>query len=829
MSAASWRLGLVAVLVAVAAFGAAAPTVPPPPADLQVRHLGLWPGAAVPQWNDGVPGQSRLQVEVFNNGTTPQAFRLDYWWVAGGARTPLNGAPESSFDLQREPVAAGTAAIRDFPWRLQPGQQGAGRVEVTATLASADGQPVDAADARPADNAGGMDVFVPTRSLAFDAEPQPAQVEPEATGFVRFTLRNAGNLPVDAVLRIARSPQDPRLNASLGAAAVRVPAAGNATIPLLVSYSPDGDFTPFAVSYDVEAMADGQVRKATSPQVVSADLAPPGSHNVSLQAAVAALPAHDGATSTVALHVANAGNRSEVVRMRAVGADGWDLGVEPPLLALRPAEAADAVLSVLPHGAPAGASATVHVEARSDAAPVAAADVRFQLAGAAPRIESVTLPRPPYVGQPFAVDVRLANPGDAAVPDGTQVRLRVLAAGAPAALVTQAAPRLAAGEGATLQLAAPAPVQGGSVTLQTSWDVPGAPVDAVTTTAFAHAVALRVTAPAALQGSPGETVAYRNGTQAFRVENLGNAAETVALRARTDAGSAAVEGPSVVVLPANASWLVAVRHTLPDPAGNATTSDVRLEATVGATVASSTVSTRIRDQAPPELRPDVAPRTWPVGVRPLPLAVKVTDHGAVVRVNATVTGPGGSRLVTLDPSSGSHRGEVALPTPGNYTVSYAAADAAGNRAVSPAQAVLAVERSAPVLRFDGLPQSGPLPAGTVAFAVTSPVPLSVVRTQAEQDGKVSQKSIQVAGATGETTGSIDLSGFRPGQVRVTLSAEDAAGGVSTLVANVTVAPAAWTGTGSGQAVHGAPWPSGGALLALAGSAWRRRGSRADAP
>lgn len=778
--------------------------------DLTVTSVGFAPLQSVPSWTDGVGSQATLRIVVFNNHTAPAAYRVSYAWRDGDGEMPLNGADENSFDVSESPLSPRRSREHDFVWRLQPGQDGVGAI-VATVRPTADETADGAVERNPADNVLAREVFVRTRSVTLTADPAPAAIEAEARGFVRVNLRNDGNSVERVALEILSAPTDSRLSAEFERPVVEVPAQATLNASLLVRYAPDGDFSAFSHRYVVRADPGfGADRTVETAPVAPAASGPLGNYAFSVvRVGGGTLSPAPGGEATATFRITNAGQRDDVYRAHGSVPAGWSAAAEPAQVALRPGESALVDLAIRPpptalQGSVATARFAVTGSLRPDAQAV---DVGLRTAGPSPRILSLGTTATVFVGAPAHAAVELENPGDA-IQHASILTLAVRSPGSPDATSSTIVPPMGQGERATLTVPLAPPVTGGPLVLRATWANAAANAPTQTHEALVHDVVLLVLAPPASAGSPGEAVAYRNHTHAFTVRNEGNAAEDVRLAVESEAGDAAIEGDTIVVLEPGQSWRVAVRQDLPNPAGR-THLNLTLTALAGPRMASNSTATRVLDLDAPFLHASALPARWNMGpAHALPLALRIQDASAIAAANATVSAPSGQRQVvplTLG-ADGVHRGTATLLEQGNHTVRFAARDVAGNSARSGAFVVTAMQLPPPVIRLEGVPPGGNLTDRVLRLRVDSELPVATLQVEVTQANATERHDVPVV----DGNASLDLSRLEAGPVRLAVTAADASGATGRLEAAVYL-PSAPATEGSSPAPQA---PSAGPALLL---------------
>lgn len=791
-----------------------------PSIDLMVASVGLAPGESVPHWEDGVGNAAQLLVNVTNPGTVGAAYRIDFAWVDGDGRTPLNGDTASSFDVSESLLPPKAWRLHRFPWTLQAGQEGAGQVEAAVSITQTEGS-ADPVDRAPGNNAARRSMFVQARSFSLAIDPTPIDVEADGRTFFRILLHNDGNAPESIALALAPGVVDDRLSAQFTTPLAQLAAHTTGTEALLVTFDPAGDFSSFSQRFGILANPGfGVPRFAESPPVTLATA--PGQYGVAVErvgAGEVQLPS--GQATPIEFRINNTGDRRDVFRVGPLLPDGWEGAASPSQLALLPGETGTTTVRVRPaesaaRGSPGQVSLAVHADLLTTT-PVAHVAVR--IAGPAPTIASIEALSAVYVGTPATIDVRLANQGDAIASD-SPVELLVQSPGSPPLRLNGTVGPIAKSGEAKVTFDLPPPVAGGQLDLVAQWSPPGTPQAVLQAQALVHDVVLRVTAATPAAGAPGETVSYRNGAFAFLVTNDGNAAEDVTFSVVAQ-GRATVEGEHIARLEPGQSWLVAVQHELPRPAGAATTANVTLQAKAGPVQASNTTGTRIVDVAPPVVDALALPLRWnAAATRPLPLVAIVADDGAVAAVNATVVMPsGGTAVVPLQVGpDGLFHGEVTLVEKGNHTVRFAAVDRAGNRASTAAQKVDATTLPAPAIEADGLGANGTLAGTSLRLKVRSELAVASLHVVLAQGNSSQEMDVPLVG--GEAL--VDISGLQPGPAWVNATATDASGSSGRLATRVVLSPRAEASATSTPSARDAP--ALGALpaaLAAATAVWAR--------
>lgn len=682
---------LVATLLLALLTGAAGAQVPQP-ANVALDAVAL---GAAPQWIGATPTAGEVRVTVANRGATPVAYRVDLEWLTDTGATPLNGDPAFSFDVSRQPLGPGDRRTHAIPWTLQPGQEGNGWVRAAV-------QVTEGAEGDLSDNSRTLPVFIAVRRLTIRMDSAAVDLEPQSTGFFRLEFRNEGNLAEQVDLRLAARSGDSRMHGSLTDNLLTIGPASTRTAHLLVSFRPEGDFSPARANFTVE------VDPGFGANIT---MRSPDAHGIEGDGDLAGFafeldpsgagPWHApaGSPAELPLRLRNTGTRPDNYTLHLESAPGWSAAALPATACLRPGESmAVAVRVIPPASAAAGTSTVLRVSARGSLAPtVRTLDAQILVGGPSPQAADVVFASVPYVGQPVMVEATLTNLGDEQQP-ALEAAIRWNMTGTVEEVLAPI-PALPPGASHALQATLPAPTVGGPIEAEVRW--PATAASGPSATSFVHDADLVVHAPVPLSGSPGETVPYRLPPHAFRITNDGNAAELVHLRVDAHHGSAALDQPALLSLAPGETRIVRANLRLPDPAGALVEATIRLVAQIdGAPRAwEAAVATAIVDAEPPRLGSPALPRLWTLGV-PLTVQIDVQDQAPLTGVLANVTLPsGGFRMVPLHRSAGLWNTTLTFDQAGNHTVRFVATDLAGNNITSPAQSVLAAAVEPPRLRW----------------------------------------------------------------------------------------------------------------------------------
>ncbi|HEX2065542.1 MAG TPA: hypothetical protein VHI93_01895, partial [Candidatus Thermoplasmatota archaeon] len=379
----------------------------------------------------------------------------------------------------------------------------------------------------------------------------------------------------------------------------------------------------------------------------------------------------------------------------------------------------------------------------------------------------------------------LKNSGDAPLGQ-SQLRATLRFADGTDRTVDAPVPALEAGQATTLTVPAGTLHVPGTVQYSVQWQVDtpaGMPVAAGRFTV--HDPRIRVTAPSAMQGLPGEAVVYAAPPHMFWVRNDGNTSETVALAALAGQGQAEVLGARILQLEPGQAFAVGVRHFLPR-AGAADT--VRLVASFGDRGSlqwSASVLTRILDPAAPTIALLARPAQWPLASN-LTVEADIEDDGAVAFAALWVVSPDGANrtFAFAQGVAGPWTARVRFEIPGNHTLQATAVDTLGNHAVTPPWRVLA--RAAAVPRFLlQVPEGGPAVGGSVQLTVRSSS-AGLVAYSLRQGGLLLDAG-HAPLLDGNAT--IPLAGAQAGAAELEVAVETDAGPASAILALELVEPA----------------------------------------
>ncbi|HUR25211.1 MAG TPA: hypothetical protein VM327_04250 [Candidatus Thermoplasmatota archaeon] len=800
--------------------------------DLAVTSLTF--AGPEPYWTAGEASGTEVRAVVTNLGSAPAAYQVDYLWIdEEGFAMPLNGYNEagighSSLDISRTPLGPGEQRTHKVSWTPTEGQDGNGTVLAAVSLANVTGTGERTTEDDYSNNDRRLPTFIAVRAISFDILDRPAVAEPGARGFFRLLVRNDGNMPAPVTFRLVEPVADARLSPCFGSFDAHcggpfqllAPQGSQANVTLYVDYDPAGDFTPFNVTYTVEADPGYlPLMRVPTPWLSN------GSEEPSLEGfaarlawpQVGRLAAARGTWTETSFTLTNEGSRPDTYVLQATtGPAGWDTVVVPGQVALYPGESSTVRLRTrAPSSAALGSAALVNVTALpSLSADGVALTVPAFVPGAQLAVGILSLEDPvPYVRDAPIVLATVVNEGSERAKAGAVLRLKWTSPGSPARYLDESLPAIAPGEILPRAIALPTLEAGGPLTVEATVDsVEGLSSSAVRTTAFIHEPILALSEPVALEGSPGETVTYQVGPSAFRLHNLGNAVETVIVGAVSDGGAALVEGGIVTFGPGEQRTLL-VRQTLPGGAPNGT-----VGLAVTARLAhradhawTTTTATRLVDDEAPHVRFDPPlPAEWNAGT-PLDVRVLAQDAGALAHVVVTVLDPAGNLTLPalVHDGNGTWASRVTLPTAGNYTIVAAAADLSGN-AANASQTLRVGLVPAPRLRI-----AGPAPAAIVnatdrvRVLVDDERPIARVTLEVRQAEGTTRRDLAMAGGAVE----FDLQGAAPGQAELVIEASNAAGASSALTLHVDVAadPPAVVAPSAG---HEAPAPAFLALAAL---------------
>jgi hypothetical protein len=788
----------------------------------------------VPGWTAGEANGTEVHAVVTNLGSAPAAYQVDYLWIdEDGSTMPLNGFNDagvgySSVDVSRTPLGPGEQRTHKVSWTPVEGQEGNGTVLAAVSLANVTGTGEQATEPDYSNNARRLPTFIAVRDVSFEVLDRPSIAEPGARGFFRLLVRNDGNQAAPVAFRLVDPVLDTRLSPCFGSFKpgcdgpfrLVAPPGSQTNLTLYVDYDPAGDFTPFNVTYTVEADPGYlPLMRATTPWLAN------GSEEPSLDgfkarlawAQEGRLAVARGAWTETWLTLTNEGSRPDSFALRAdAGLAAWDAQAVPDQVALYPGESTTVRLGLLaPHSTPVGTVTQVNVTALPSLLPdAAAATVPAFVPGAQLAIGLLSLADPvPYVRDAPVVQTAIVNEGGETAFAGAILRVAWTVPGSPARYLDEPLPAIAPGEVIPRAITLPAVEAGGPMAVEASVrSVEGVLSPAARTTAFVHHAILALQDPVPLEGSPGETVTYQVGASAFRLHNLGNAIEEVVVEPVSSAGSAVVADDTITLGPGEHRTLL-VRQTLPLGAANGT---------VGLTVTArlahredlawkATVPTRLVDDEAPQVSFDPPlPSEWNVET-PLPVRILAQDAGAVSFVRVVVSDAGGNHtpLSVSQAGNGTWIGNATLAATGNHTLLAIAEDPSGNTA-NATQTVRVGRVPAPRLRLDGpIPATALNATDRLRILVDDERPIARVTLEVRQGSNATRRDLPVEGGAVE----FDLQEIMAGPAELVVEAVNAAGASSVLVIPVEVA-AVDPSTGGPSAGRDAPAPVALALIAL---------------
>lgn len=787
----------------------------PQPADVALDAIAL--GGAAPEWIGATPTPGEVRVTILNRGATPVAYRIDLEWVTDAGATPLNGDPAFSFDVSRQALGPGDRRVHAFPWTLQPGQEGAGHVRAVV-------QVTDGLDSHPDDNRRTLPVFIAVRRLSVRMDLDALDLEPGSTGFFRLHFTNEGNRQEDVALKLAGRLGDARLSGSLTDTHVVVDPASTRTAHLVVSFRPDGDFSPAQANFTVEVDPGfgGKVSlRSPDARGVDGDGDLAGFAFELVPSGTGPWHAAAGGAADVPLKLRNTGTRPDNYTLRLEAAPGWSVTAFPAAACLRAGEALAVTVRVVPPAnAAAGTAAVLRVTSRGSLSPtLRTVDAQVIVGGPSPQVDDVVLGAVPYVGQPVTVRANLANQGDQGQP-ALEAAVRWNMTGTVEEVRTLI-PALAPGALHALQVTLPSPGAGGPVEVEVRW-----PADADsgrTVASFVHDADLIVRAPVPLSGAPGETVPYRLPPNAFRVTNDGNAAELVHLRVDASAGGAALDQAALLSLAPGETRIVRANLRLPDPAGALSEAMLGLVAAIDGAPHDwrAQVATAIVDAEPPLLGPPTLPTLWTLGV-PLAMEIDVHDQAPLSSVVTNVTLPsGGHHLRPLHLSAGHWNTTLTFDEAGNHTVRFVAVDLAGNSITSAARTVRAAVVAPPRLHWTRADRTQVQSDALIGLLVEDDQPLHPVEITVQQGTHRDSFLVQVRNGTSEFHLDAPAAGTATVTARVTnWAGASAVAELVVQVANVSFSPQ--DADGAPPQAQESPSPALALLLAALAVATARR-------
>ncbi len=773
-----------------------------------------------PQWIDGAPHDSSVQVTIENQGNarSTDGYRIDYQWVKNGDVSWLNGEEEESIDFHA-PVSTGAdgptqgSALdpgdqrqHDIAWRLQPGQAGHGTIRVTITPVGR-----DAGDAN--DQGESLLQFIEDhRLVVVPVEEGAIPLRPDQIDFVRIWIDNQGNVEEHVQPKIQDATGNhERLDAEWSPTALEttgftVTAGKRAAATLLVGFpfSQSGDDRPFAVSYDLQfhRSYDETVVAVTTPTFYLLDepMIPGSPFSVSVKGAQE-LAAHPGNSRSTTISVTNEGTSRDTYAIEAQTPDaGWSATVSPARLALDPGETQEAVVMALfPEELPLGTTSRLDVMVQSNRDQVLGVEpvqrtVKLRIHGPAVHIvPGPNFPAHAYTDDPRSLPITLLNTGDAATPSAT---VSVTADG-PTGSTTRSVPMapIPAGSSATIDVDLGSHPLTGSVTevraewLPTETTEPGVFSQAMTKTIQVRDVRLLLGAPPETEAVAGQTLAQRAAGHTFHVTNQGNALEDfrVSLTASVGQPELALDSDLIRIAPGEGR---SIPYDLALPEKTHQVENV----TVGLTVAvdgrpdmrwTVNATTRISDESPPSITLRKSwPDDWSRGT-PLRLDVYIDDSSSVAtaEVEHLHIDDGREGRATLFEADGSWSNTLLLPDYGTYAFVVHATDHFGNHANVTLPEVTVIEPEPPSIQFLAMePDMNVTRDQLIPIQVVDERPVTVVAHIEWQD---QTRTLDVPlDASGN--GTFHVGNTTPGPVRIHVVATNDIGSMGHAWLNLTV-------------------------------------------
>lgn len=736
---------LLASLVPVQAAAQAPTGTPQPNLAIALEIVGQ-----EPVWIHGQPRNAELRATVTNTGSTSSAnYRVEYVWAVDGAEAWLNGAQTTSFDVGNSlsNTPGQNSRIHPASWTLGPQQQGAGTLIARVIPTGSDG--------KAEDNVAAIPMFIQVHDVRTSVATADQSIRPDETRFFRIGITNHGNV-LEPISFSSLAPNiTGRLESTLQTPTISSLSSGaTANQTVFVTYPFSGDSSGFNASYTYSVATQygrtisNQSRAFTSSYTL---LQAPSPFSLLVNLDEPIVVAYRG-SRTVPVTLTNEGSIPDVYDVNAEPSDGWA------------AEMSHRV------GLLSGESRTwmVTIFAESDTPRGHAADVRFSVRSlrtqqpttvtAPARVDGAALTLLPgtgwdsvrYLGDPQNYVVAVSNLGDAPTASGGLLRLETNVVGA-APLTASVAP-LAPGETREVMLSGPPHASSGTIQLRVLWQAPG---DAISflpleDDVFVRQGILEVSAPAqALAGQPGELVRYQGAAYSFQLKNLGNAVETIELKANASGGAAKTSLGQIVLSPNDPPRQISVDHLLPKPAGSLNAAKVTLYASIAGrplTSWNATVTTSIVDRDWP--LPKIAstlPSEWAIN-QPLTVRASILDDGQVATARTILRGPSGAKT-TLNMSATSSGLWTATLMPserGTHAVWINATDGAGHSTEVAAGEFTTLPVPPPRVELQG-PKGGSTVAPDQTFTVI-----------ADDERPISRITLSIKGPVGTQTREVPI-------------------------------------------------------------------------
>lgn len=717
-------LGLVALLLASAwlALPAGAQGAN---SDLGVRSFAV---RGVPRVNGSVD----VSVVVTNAGPGPAA-QFALYFGFDDASHPLNGtngtssyaypvdsAPFTVEDAQGPcaqqvvgaPLGVGCSLRANLTWFPNASQQGAHQAVVRVSV------PAPGTDPEPGNDTAAQPVFVELHDLRLGLDARDARAKGVAQGDAapyRATLANRGNV-AEQVLLAVRADAWPGGGSVVPGSVLLAPGASVTVLGLVRSPGDGGGAPSSGAELTARNLSTPLGNASLALPATSLDAAAP-SYGFALDPPAGETLVDPGGQGDLALRVRDTGGTEDAVRVQVSGgAPGWTVTLPAPFAVVpagRDARGDLVVRAAADAGVAPGTPLNVTVSATSvnRAALQDSRTVTFRASAPDLAVGSVRFDEPAvYAGDTVHVRVEVRNAGNVALAKPARVELAALRGPESFPVDGAVVNDIPPGDARIVVLTWDTAGFSGAYDLRLRLD-PGGDVAELhednnerTFPVVVRTHALGVDAPPPREAKPGQELRFA-GEDAFRVRNLGNAAEDVQVRISTPDGwlqqaSTLSLGPGEVR---------ALAFTLQVPARPGRLDEALTASAVLAnrtsTVATNATRIAINDTDPPLLLALHAPDFVELG-EPAAFRAVLTDAVGVRSAVLTLREPDGTqRTAALSPQAqpDTWGADVVLAQPGTVSYWLTAVDATPRNNTldtrSDPGAVLVGVRSAPLIEL----------------------------------------------------------------------------------------------------------------------------------
>ncbi len=633
-----------------------------------------------------------LEVLVENQGQrTSLSYTLTVYreTLDGSTRELLNGErSELGSSTSGDPILAGNSFLHTFTWAADDEALGAWNLVVVLQESS----PVEKYL---------MDVFVAEYKFALEANDESLQIAPDETKQIEVYLDNQGN--ADATITWDIIAGHARLTAWFDEATTVLPPGSHVKI-LNVHYpyvGVDDNVDDIQFSIRASNSINMWLTTLTGEIDIRNDEVPPPP-GISLDGPAQDVYAAPGQSSTVQFTLTNTGTRPDTFTFgEPESPGGWDIG--PPTIqgsevqSLALAGGSSTIVEVIVRplaGADRVTTLSLTATAASGIFDSGLATLKFS--GPHPVVSHLQfVDSTIYRGEDALLTISYQNEGNAILDASTLTLRATYADGSIGSRSIQVQP-VEAGRARTERFSVGLAQAEGPVTLEAHWRHSDDVESTVVNYGFVRLAELRLQAPVALPGFPGEVVRYHTPPHAFQITNEGNVAELVKL---TVVGAEIVGAPQRII-DAGETLTVGLTQRIPSQIGSNDFYEVSLGAVLEFAddyAASASVKTPVRDSMTPEVE-WVSLGTEMLEYTDAPAKVRATDdtfiHRVWLQVEPLEGGQGAEEayLIPLHENGGDWLGLFDVGAAATLVVTPYAEDAYGNIGFGPSKTVVVSAR-----------------------------------------------------------------------------------------------------------------------------------------